>query len=61
MYIIIILVAAAIVIFALVKGYIGIYGSAVYRDKQPYLYWGQVFTILAGSLVLLTALLRGDL
>lgn len=61
MYIAILIIAVAIVIFALAKGYIGIYGSAVYRNKQPYLYWGQVFVISAGSLVLLMAIIRGDL
>lgn len=56
------LVAAltALLIFALIKGYVGIYGAAVYRAENPFLYWLQ-FTIGAAlALVLLLVLLSGD-
>lgn len=61
MDVIILLAAIAMIIFALAKGYIGIYGSAVYKDRQPYLFWGQILILAAGSIMLIIALLRGDL
>jgi hypothetical protein len=61
MYILIAVAAVGLTIFALVKGYIGIFGSAVHKADHPYLYWGQVSLLVMGSLVLIFALARGDL
>jgi hypothetical protein len=47
--------------FALWRGYIGIYGSAVYRSKNAALYWAQLIILGAGALVLGVAIVRGDL
>lgn len=47
--------------FALWKGYIGIYGSVVYRSENAALYWTQLAILGAGVLVLGMAIVRGDL
>lgn len=47
--------------FALWKGYIGIYGSAVYRSENAALYWAQLIMLGAGALILGVAIARGDL
>jgi len=47
--------------FALWKGYIGIYGSAVYRSENAGLYWAQLIILGAGALILGVAIARGDL
>ncbi|RYF41992.1 MAG: hypothetical protein EOO38_20160 [Cytophagaceae bacterium] len=47
--------------FALWKGYIGIYGSAVYRSENAALCWAQLIILGAGALVLGVAIARGDL
>jgi hypothetical protein len=50
-----------LLVFSLCKGYIGIYGSAVYRTENPILYWGQMVLLGLGTIVLGVAVARGDL
>lgn len=48
------------VIFGLTQGYIGIYGAAIYREKNPKLFWAQI-SVAIGVLVLLAiVIVRGD-
>lgn len=48
------------VIFGLSQGYIGVFGAAVYREKNPKLFWAQI-SVAIGVLVLLAiVIVRGD-
>lgn len=60
MAIFLLLFIGAMVAFGLTQGYIGIYGAAVYRDKNPKLFWGQI-SVAVGVLILLAiVIIRGD-
>lgn len=60
MAIVLFLFIGGITIFGVTQGYIGIYGAAVYRDKNPKLFWAQI-SVAIGVLVLLAiVIVRGD-
>ena len=60
-YVLFIIFVVGLLVFSLCKGYIGIYGSAVYRTENPMLYWGQMVLLGLGTIVVGVAMVRGDL
>ena len=53
MSIILFIIIMLSLIFFLKKGYVGIAGSAVYRDKNPILYWSQLILFFIADICLL--------
>jgi len=60
-YILLLVLALALISFSIWQGYIGVHGAAVYRTENPVLFWGQVALLGVGVIVLGVAIARGDL
>lgn len=59
--ILLLLFTAGLLMFALMRGYIGVHGAAVYRAENAPLYWGQVTILAIATIVIGIATARGDL